>query len=106
MSSKETIQKLLSLADIKINGNRDWDMRIHNPKVYSRILSGGSLAVGESYMDGWWDVKKLDEFFFRIFRYRINEKFKGIKAFLTWLKAKILNVQTGGKNFRSWKKTL
>jgi cyclopropane-fatty-acyl-phospholipid synthase len=27
---------------------------IDNPKTYKRILLGGSIAAGESYIDGWW----------------------------------------------------
>jgi cyclopropane-fatty-acyl-phospholipid synthase len=27
---------------------------INNPKTYKRILLGGSIAAGESYIDGWW----------------------------------------------------
>lgn len=28
---------------------------VNHPKVYKRILSGGSIAAGEAYIDGWWD---------------------------------------------------
>ena len=52
-----TIQNLLSLADVKINGDRPWDITIHDNRFYSRVIAGGSLAFGESYMDGWWDSK-------------------------------------------------
>lgn len=52
--------------DIEINGDRPWDIQINNPQFYQRIISGGSLALGESYMDGWWDCKATDEFFKRI----------------------------------------
>ena len=55
--SKQICEELLKLADIKINGNRSWDIQVHNNKVYSRILKKGSLGLGESYMDGWWDCE-------------------------------------------------
>ncbi|PKG38480.1 SAM-dependent methyltransferase [Psychromonas sp. Urea-02u-13] len=32
---------------------------INNPKTYKRILLGGSIAAGESYIDGWWTSPDL-----------------------------------------------
>jgi cyclopropane-fatty-acyl-phospholipid synthase len=32
---------------------------IDNPKTYKRILLGGSIAAGESYIDGWWTSPDL-----------------------------------------------
>lgn len=69
---ENTTQKLLSLAGIKINGDNPWDIRVHNEKFYQRVLTQGSLGLGESYMDGWWDCEKLDEFFYRVLRSEIE----------------------------------
>lgn len=55
------IQEILNLADVRINGDRPWDIRVGNEKFYERVLAGGSLALGESYMDGWWDCEALDQ---------------------------------------------
>jgi cyclopropane-fatty-acyl-phospholipid synthase len=38
------------------------------------VLSGGTLAAGEAYMDGWWDAARLDEFFTRIHRARLDRR--------------------------------
>ena len=57
------IQEILASADIQINGDRPWDLHIHNPDVYQRILRQGLLGLGESYVQGWWDCPNLDEFF-------------------------------------------
>ncbi len=54
------------MAGITINGPQDFDIQIHNEKLYRRVLLGGSMALGESYMDGWWDVKRLDKFFAKV----------------------------------------
>ncbi len=35
-------------------------MTIHNPEFYDRVISQGSLGLGESYMEGWWDAKDGD----------------------------------------------
>lgn len=35
------------------------DITIHNPRVYRRVLLGGSIAAGESYIDGDWSSSNL-----------------------------------------------
>jgi cyclopropane-fatty-acyl-phospholipid synthase len=64
--AKRVVQKVLDPSDVQINGSRPWDIQIHNPSFYERVLSGGSLALGESYMDGWWDCKALDQLTIRV----------------------------------------
>jgi cyclopropane-fatty-acyl-phospholipid synthase len=93
------IEELLSLADIRINGERPWDIRVHNEKLYGRVLAQGELGLGESYMDGWWDCALLDEFFFRILKAGLQEKVASRAAALASLKARLLNLQRGGRSF-------
>ncbi|MGH7489268.1 MAG: cyclopropane-fatty-acyl-phospholipid synthase, partial [bacterium] len=62
MSQARYKQKLIQLLDgtgIHLDGPEPWDMQIHDPRVYGRILAHGSLGLGESYMDGWWDAEDL-----------------------------------------------
>jgi len=68
-NTQATIEKMLSEAQVHINGSQPWDIQIHNPKVYQRILHEPSVGAGESYMDSWWDCDHLDELFYRITRY-------------------------------------
>ena len=92
---KKILCKMLSPSGVQVDGNRPWDIRIHNPDFYERVLSGGSLALGESYMDGWWDCKALDQFFEKIMGNRLDKQSKTNIATLLWvvLKAKVLNAQ-------------
>jgi cyclopropane-fatty-acyl-phospholipid synthase len=60
---KDITKKILSLADVRVDGARPWDMTVHNENFYARVWRLGSLGLGESYMDGWWDCQALDEFF-------------------------------------------
>ncbi len=98
---KKVLRKIFEPSDVQINGNRPWDIRIHNHNFYERVLSGGSLALGESYMDGWWDCEALDQFFERILEDKLDEKIKvNTKQFLwAMLKAKILNAQKKSKAY-------
>jgi cyclopropane-fatty-acyl-phospholipid synthase len=90
---RQRIERLLISANIGIGENRPWDIRVHNDEFYTRLLLGGSLALGESYMDGWWDCSKLDEFFYRILRTRLDATVKSRTWYLQALKAKLFNVQ-------------
>lgn len=99
-NSRETLQEVLDSADVKINGKRDWDIKVRNPKFYSRVLAGGSLALGESYMDGWWDCKRLDKFFFKVIGAKLDKTNKGKKhLILLALKSKLFNRQSKTKSF-------
>jgi len=59
---KTIIEDLLSQAGITINGHQPYDIQVYNQQLYSRIIQQGSLGLGESYMDGWWDCERLDIF--------------------------------------------
>ena len=98
--SKQIIEEMLNSAGIQIDGNNPYDVQVHNDNVYERILSGGTLAAGESYMDGWWDCEALDQFFDRIFRARLDQKIKSRHETLWYLvKARLFNLQ---KNRRAY----
>lgn len=60
-AQRRKLESLLEPADVRINGNRPWDLRVRDERLYSRILADGTLGVGEAYMDGWWDADALDE---------------------------------------------
>lgn len=93
--AKQVVQKIFDYADVKINGYRPWDIRIGNRNFYERLLAGGSLAMGESYMDGWWGCEALDQLFDRTLSARLDKKVKKEKRVL-WaiLKAKMINAQS------------
>ena len=93
MSSTSQAASLLALADIRINGTRPWDLQVHDERLYTRVLAGGSLALGESYMDGWWDAKKLDEFFAHLLAANIDKKVRTLRGALTYLRANLVNLQ-------------
>src|SRR5688572_22980247 len=95
---KKSIQDLLMPAGIKINGPNPWDIQVHNDGFYKRVLSEGTLGLGESYMDGWWDVEKLDEFTYRVMRTNLYQKAKfGLGTTINVLLAKVFNMQAKGK---------
>jgi cyclopropane-fatty-acyl-phospholipid synthase len=86
--------QLLAHADVRIDGDRPWDIRLRHPDTIPRILARGSLGLGESYMDGWWECERIDEFIARVLRARLDEKVGGAGLMLAALKARLLNLQS------------
>jgi len=86
--------ELLAFAGIGVNGPEPWDIQIHDERFFNRALGEGSIGVGESYMDGWWDVEALDEFFHRFRRADLASKVHDLKTGLLVLRTKLLNLQT------------
>ncbi len=91
--AQRAFAKLLGQADIAINGDRPWDMRIHHPETASRVLAKGSLGMGESYMDGWWDSDQLDELICRMLRHELDRKVRSTELIMQSLRARLFNLQ-------------
>lgn len=91
--AREHVADLLQTAGIAIGGTAPWDLRVHDERFYERVLEGGSLAAGEAYMDGWWDADRLDEFFARVLRARLDRKFATVPLIARAALAKIGNLQ-------------
>lgn len=100
MSAKKETEKLLQKAGITINGPNGFDIQIFNEKFYTRVLRDGSMALGESYMDGWWDAKNVDQFIYKILSASLGKKFTlSLSTLLTLLKFKLFNVGSFKKAF-------
>ncbi|MCL2310628.1 MAG: cyclopropane fatty acyl phospholipid synthase [Proteobacteria bacterium] len=87
------VADLLAKADITLNGTRPWDMRLHDPRALERVLATVNLGLGEAYMDGQWDCDRLDEFFTRVLRAKLDQQIEPTRLFFYVLKAKWLNRQ-------------
>jgi cyclopropane-fatty-acyl-phospholipid synthase len=93
MTSKEKAAQLLAKAGITISGPHPYDIQVHDERLYDRALSQGSIALGESYMDGWWDVKDLEGFFYRLFTAHLERQIKPTTMMWTIAKAMVFNFQ-------------
>ena len=99
-AAKRIAAGLLEGADVRIDGDRPWDIRVHNEDFYGRVLAGGSLALGESYMDGWWDCGAVDELLSRILSHDLQKNVRTSPAvLLVGLKAALVNLQRKSRAF-------
>jgi cyclopropane-fatty-acyl-phospholipid synthase len=97
---KKTVQDILALAGVEINGSNPWDIAVHNDGFYRKVLTEGELGIGESYMDNWWDAGKVDELIFKIVSARLEEKVRlKFSIILKILSARIINLQSKRRAF-------
>lgn len=91
---EQRAQQLLQPADIQINGHRPWDLNLHHPQTLERIFLTGSLGLGESYMDGWWDCEQLDGFFERVLRHGLDRQVQSVHPVVHFLRSHLFNAQS------------
>jgi cyclopropane-fatty-acyl-phospholipid synthase len=100
-SYQKTIADLLDGSGIGINGSQPCDLQVNDDRFYQRVLSNGSLGLGEAYLEGWWDCNDLEDFFFKAFRAGLDKKVKeSFKTRLQIVKAILFNQQNKTKSLK------
>lgn len=97
---KDKARLLLETAGVEINGNRPFDIQVHDERLYKRVFSQGELGLGESYMDGWWDVEKIDDFFYRVITAKLQHTIKqDWNTLFELFRAQVFNLQKISRAF-------
>jgi cyclopropane-fatty-acyl-phospholipid synthase len=97
---RSRVEQLLSLADVRLGGDRPWDLHVEDERLYARLLAQGSLGLGESYMDGWWRVPSLDGMLYRLLAADLDQKVRGLGAAVDALRARLTNLQSKRRSFQ------
>jgi cyclopropane-fatty-acyl-phospholipid synthase len=93
--SERVLGEVLARAGVTLGGGERWDIRVLHERFYDRVLSQGSMGLGESYMDGWWECERIDELAFRLLRAHAERAVKkDWRIGLAALGAKLTNQQT------------
>ena len=100
LSPRPYVLRLLSAADVGVDGERDWDLQVHDDRFYGRVLRTGSLGLGESYMDGWWDCRRIDEMAYRILRGGLQGRVMGWAKLGAAVRASLVNLQSVSRAFQ------
>jgi cyclopropane-fatty-acyl-phospholipid synthase len=91
---------MLQIADVRVGGDRPWDLRVHNPAFFRRVLAGGTLAAGETYVAGWWDCDALDEMATRVLRASLDKRLRHSPRWYALVLAAVLtNSQSRARAF-------
>jgi cyclopropane-fatty-acyl-phospholipid synthase len=97
--SEKVITDLLAQGDIIINGSRPWDVKVHHPDFFKRIVAQGTLGLGESYMEGWWDCEQLDVAFTKAMSARLEHKLPfNLGLAFDIMKSRLFNLQNKSRS--------
>jgi cyclopropane-fatty-acyl-phospholipid synthase len=80
---KKSIEKAFNNAGITLNGQNPWDIQVQNEVFYKHLWLHPELALGEAYVNGFWECQHLDEFFYKILRFDIENFIN--KKWLSWV---------------------
>jgi cyclopropane-fatty-acyl-phospholipid synthase len=97
--AKTLLQRLLARADVRIDGDRPWDLKVKDPRLFWRLLLHGSLGLGESYMDGWWECQRIDELIRRLLKADLDRGLYSPREVIDLLLARCMNMQSRS---RAW----
>lgn len=93
-------EKLLEGTGVTIGGKMPWDPQVHDKRFFERVITQGSLGLGESYMDGWWDCEQIDGLISRVLQQDIKAKLRiDLKLMADVALTRILNYQSVGRAF-------
>ncbi|EJH8997361.1 cyclopropane fatty acyl phospholipid synthase [Salmonella enterica] len=88
-------QEILYDAGIIINGGCPFDIQVKNNQFFKRVIREGSVGLGESYMDGWWECERPDIFIEKLLRAGVGTHDTGnIKNFIRAAGARLINYQS------------
>lgn len=94
MAFRKIVTNVLATADVAINGDRPWDIQVRHDRFFRRAARG-SLGLGESYMEGDWDVASLDDLFRRLLTAGLQSgTLARLNALRLSLRSKISNLQS------------
>jgi len=96
----DRVGTLLSEIGVQLNGDRPQDIQVHDPRFYRRVLAEGSVGLGESYMDGWWDCRNLDQLIHDLLSSDMDRRVRSHFDAWDYLKARLVNLQKGRRSFR------
>jgi cyclopropane-fatty-acyl-phospholipid synthase len=96
---RRKVGRLLRGTDVRIDGNRPWDIRVHDKRFFRRVLGGASLALGETYVNGLWDCDALDEMTTRLLRSGLDRRIRSFAVALDIIVAKVVNLQNPRRAF-------
>ncbi|HVX91115.1 MAG TPA: cyclopropane fatty acyl phospholipid synthase [Candidatus Paceibacterota bacterium] len=93
-------ERLLGKAGITINGTAPGDLVVHDERLFKRVIGGGTLALGEAYMDGWWDSTDLAEFFAKVSGANLDKENYSLRDKLVFLRAWLFNLQSRSRAYQ------
>lgn len=99
MKSKEKVAQVLQKVGITLNGSKPTDIQINDEQVWNRVIGGGSLALGETFMDGEWDVDDLAGLVDTVYRANLYQELVSFDALPLIIRGIFQNLQSRTRAF-------
>ncbi len=97
---KHTLTTLFRQAGIEPNGGSPWDPQIKDGRFYRTVLLEGSVGLGDSYLNGWWECSDLPGFILRILKSGIHLRIPRIDLFLRKFRFGLIDSQNRTRSQR------
>jgi cyclopropane-fatty-acyl-phospholipid synthase len=98
--AQRVLSALLEGSGVTLNGDAPWDPQVYHPDFCSRLLRHGSLGLGESYMDAWWECDSIDELACRLLQHGLGERARPPSDRLMYrLQAGLINLQSKARAY-------
>lgn len=93
--ARRVVEQLLDGTGVTLNGDAPHDIRVMHPDFFARVLRHGTLGLGESYMDGWWECERIDEMISRLLNHGLGRySHSSSERIMYRLQASLLNLQS------------
>lgn len=92
--AQEFVLGVFSRAGVTVDGTAPGDIQVRDDRFYDRVMAEGTLGLGESYTDGWWDAQRLDVFFTKCLHTRLDRVAKSKHKLFLYLKSIFFNMQS------------
>ena len=99
----QVLVDLFEQAGVRFNANFARDIQVHDDELYRRILLKGSLGFGEAYMDKLWDCHALDDLFYHLLSFDLDEKLGGgtkLRLLAEIIRQHLFNLQSKQRAFQ------
>ncbi|MCM5703531.1 cyclopropane fatty acyl phospholipid synthase [Larsenimonas salina] len=98
--ARKAIEDMLAGSGVRLNGDAPWDIQVHDARLFWRVLRHGSIGLGEAYMDGWWDCKRIDDMIRRVLEHGLGHRAHTVpERFLYKLQHTLTNLQSKTRAF-------
>lgn len=92
---QETLARILQPAGIELDGKNPYDPQIHDDRAYNMILGGGTLGVGNAYIEGFWGCDRVDELVSKVLEADLHSMIAASPQLLARSAlARVVNMQT------------
>ncbi len=93
------IERRLAAAGVRLNGPEPEGITVYDPAFFRQIAFRGTIGFGESYMEGGWDSRALEECLEKLLRYDLDETEGHLSKTLRMLIGRLINRQSPRRAF-------